>query len=178
MNLKLKHKILLLTLSALFAVLLGAVSQIAILTPVGVPITLQVAAVALCGYVLGAKWGTASVAVYILLGAVGVPVFSGFKGGIHNLFGLTGGFIPGFLVLALLCGLSVKAKPIIKILLGVFGVGITHILGVLQFSFVSKTGILESFLAVSLPYILKDILLIFAAVLLSKYIAKYLKERI
>ena len=73
-------------LAALFTAVIAVLSQTAIPTPFDVPLTLQTFAVALCGYTLGIKWGVASVAAYILLGAVGVPVFSGFKGGAQVLF--------------------------------------------------------------------------------------------
>ena len=76
-----------------------------ITVPVGaVPVTLQTMAVCLAAGLLGAKRGTAAVLVYILLGAVGVPVFAGFKGGIGVLLGATGGYIIGFIFTALLTG--------------------------------------------------------------------------
>ena len=92
-----KKRILNITFAALFTAITAALSQAAIPTPFGVPLTLQTFAVALCGYVLGIKWGLASIITYILLGVFGVPVFSGFKGGAQVLFGATGGFIFGFL---------------------------------------------------------------------------------
>ena len=82
----------------MFSALIAVCSWISI--PTAVPFTLQTFAVfcALC--LLGGKRGFFSVLVYILLGAVGVPVFSGFKGGFGVLLGVTGGYIIGFLVLA------------------------------------------------------------------------------
>lgn len=84
----------------MFAAVLAVLSQISIPMPSGVPITLQTFAVALAGVVLAWKLGTASVLVYILLGAVGVPVFAGFTGGAQALVNYTGGFIWGFLGMA------------------------------------------------------------------------------
>ena len=100
------------TLAALFAAVITVCSQISIPMPSGVPITLQTFAIALCGYVLGWQLSLVSVAVWMLLGAAGVPVFSNFHGGIGVLLGMTGGFIFGFLPFAALCGLHFKAPPV------------------------------------------------------------------
>ena len=64
-------------LTGMFAAVLAALSQIQIPMPSGVPVTLQTFAVALTGYVLGWQYGLASTAIYILLGAIGLPVFAG-----------------------------------------------------------------------------------------------------
>lgn len=86
---------------ALFAVVMAVCSWISI--PIlEVPYTLQTFAVFLAVGVLGGKRGTLAVLVYILLGAVGVPVFAGFTGGLGYLLGNTGGYIIGFLFTALL----------------------------------------------------------------------------
>lgn len=171
-----KFKIILMAFSALFSAVTAVISQIFILTPAGVPLTFQSFAIALCGYVLGAKCGTAAVGVYILMGTVGLPVFSGFKGGIYNLFGVTGGFLFGFLLLSLLCGMAAKKeKAFIKILYGLAGLVFCHLLGILQFCFISKTGFLEGFITVSLLYIPKDVILVATASVLSKYIKKKIK---
>lgn len=66
----------------MFAAFLAVMSQISLPMPTGVPITIQVFAVALVGVVLGWKLGLAAVVVYILIGAVGAPVFANFQGGI------------------------------------------------------------------------------------------------
>lgn len=81
---------------AVFAVIIAICAWICI--PAAVPFTLQTFGVFLTLVVLGGKRGTLAVLVYILLGMVGVPVFSGFKGGIGSLFGSTGGYILGFLL--------------------------------------------------------------------------------
>ena len=79
----------------LFAVVIAICSWISI--PTVVPFTLQTFAIFLAVTVLGGKRGTLSVIVYVLLGAVGLPVFSGFKGGIGALLNTTGGYIIGFI---------------------------------------------------------------------------------
>lgn len=85
---------------AVFAALMAVCSWISI--PTMVPFTLQTFGVFLAVCLLGGKRGTLSVLVYILLGAVGLPVFAGFSGGISSLLGSTGGYIIGFLFSALI----------------------------------------------------------------------------
>ncbi len=85
---------------AIMAVVIAICSWISI--PTTVPFTLQTFAVFLAVGVLGGRRGTFAVLVFILLGAVGVPVFAGFQGGIGVLLGTTGGYIIGFLLSALL----------------------------------------------------------------------------
>ena len=88
------------TLCAFFAALTAVCAWIGI--PLGDTVfTLQTLAVFLTLGLLGGKWGTVSILIYLLLGAVGVPVFSGFRGGIGHLLSPTGGFLWGFLCTAL-----------------------------------------------------------------------------
>ena len=87
------------TYIAIFAALMAICAWISI--PAPVPFTLQTFAVFAAVGMLGGKRGTIAVAVYILLGAVGLPVFSGFAGGPGALLGMTGGYIVGFLAAAL-----------------------------------------------------------------------------
>lgn len=138
-----------LVLVAFFAALLAVLSQLSLPLPSGVPVTLQTFAVALCGYVLGARRAALAVGVYLLLGAIGLPVFAGFMGGIGVFAGVTGGFLWGFLALAALCG---AGRP----LLGIAGLAACHALGVAQFTIVTGTPVDGSFALVSLPYLLKD----------------------
>lgn len=92
-----------LALSALFAVLLSAFSLLTVpLSPV--PITLQVFMVFLIVNLLGSYYGTISILLYLLLGAVGIPVFAGFSGGIPVLLGPTGGYLFAFPLCALFGG--------------------------------------------------------------------------
>lgn len=77
-----------------------------------VPLSLASFAVYMAGAVLGAKRGTAAVALYLLIGIAGVPVFSGFAGGFQKLAGVTGGYLLGYLPCAFLSGLGAeKAAP-------------------------------------------------------------------
>ena len=168
-----KQNIKPLIFAALFTAVICVFSQIAVPTPV-LPVTLQIFGVCLCGYLLGARLSLLSVLCYILLGAVGLPVFHSFQGGAQHLLSLSGGFIFGFLPLTLCCGIFNKSKSdLLKITFGVIGVLACHVTGVLQFCLVSENGILESFLVASFPYLLKDIPLC----VLAYYIAKLLKRK-
>lgn len=141
----------------MFAAVLAVLSQISIPMPSGVPVTLQTFAVALTGVVLAWKLGTASTVVYTLLGAVGVPVFAGFSGGAQVLVNHTGGFIWGFIVMTLLCGIGIQIKnKALQIVVGLAGLAVCHVFGIVQFMFVMKMGLVESFLLASAPYLIKD----------------------
>src|SRR5699024_9633322 len=86
-----------LVLCALFAALTAVCSQIALPMPWGVPINLAIFAVCLSGSLLGPVRGMASMAVYVALAAVGVPVLAGFQGGPAAIFGKTGGYVIGYM---------------------------------------------------------------------------------
>ena len=132
-------------ITGMFAAVIAVLAQVALPMPSGVPVTLQTFAIALTGVVLGAKLGMAAAGVYILLGAVGVPVFSGFAGGLGILFGKSGGFIWGFLFLALLCGLGCQIKnKVVGWGLGIVGLAVCHLLGIFQFMVLMKMGFAES----------------------------------
>ena len=91
---------------AMLTAVTSVLSIMQIPTPWGVPFTLQTAAVALSGYVLGEKYGTISTILYVLLGTIGVPVFAGMSAGPGVLFGATGGYIFGFIFMTFLCGVG------------------------------------------------------------------------
>ena len=124
-----------LVLTGMMTAVVCVLSILEIPMPTGVPITLQTFALALCGYLLGWKKGFLAALLYLLLGAAGVPVFSGMSGGIQVMLGLTGGFIWGFPVLAALSGLgSGKKNAVSAVAFGVLGLAAVHLLGSFQFS--------------------------------------------
>ena len=96
-------KIYHLTMTAVMAAVICVLSPLVI--PIGpVPITLANLAMYLSLYLLGGKRGTASCLVYVLIGMAGVPVFAGFTGGAAKLFGPTGGYIVGYLLMVMIAG--------------------------------------------------------------------------
>lgn len=135
-----------------------------ITVPVGaIPFTLQTLAVCVTAGLFGAKRGTAAVAVYILIGAAGVPVFSGFKGGIGVLAGATGGYIIGFILSAFITGiLCEKTKKLPLIFASMLaGTTVCYLFGTLWFMTVySKNAEISFTKALSLcvvPFIIPDI---------------------
>ncbi len=92
---------------AVMAALICVAAPFTVPMPGLVPISLATFAIYLAGGILGAKKGTLAVLIYVLIGAVGLPVFSGAKGGFEALFGVTGGYIIGYIPCALLSGLFV-----------------------------------------------------------------------
>ena len=89
------------TLSSLFAALLAVCAWICIpISDIG--ITMQTFGISLVLLLLGGKWGSISIGIYLMLGAAGLPVFSGFRGGLGMLAGVTGGYLWGFLVSGLI----------------------------------------------------------------------------
>ncbi|WP_107841711.1 biotin transporter BioY [Metasolibacillus meyeri] len=94
-------------LAALGAAIIAMLAQVAIPVP-PVPFTGQTLAIGLVATILGPRLGTLAVAVYLLLGAVGLPVFANFSGGFAKLVGPTGGYLIGFLPAAYLTGLYLE----------------------------------------------------------------------
>lgn len=169
--------------AGLFAAVLAVLSQLAIPMPGAVPLTLQTFGVALCAYVLGWKLGTLSYLVYFLLGLAGVPVFSNFTGGIGKLFGPTGGFLLGFFLLSVGCGLFThyrrtyrmrKNEQTHSLLCGILGLLFCHLLGILHVTLLTKSSFVGSFLLVSAPYLLKDLISVIIAFFLAKPLRRHI----
>ena len=160
-------------LCGLFAALMAICSWIAI--PASVPFTLQTFGVFLTVGLLGGKRGTISILVWLLLGAAGLPVFTGFTGGIGHMLGVTGGYIIGFIFTALLMwafekyfGTSVKVLLISMIL----GLIVCYAFGTAWFmvAYARGTGPIGAGAALSMcviPYIVPDLVKIALAALLS-----------
>lgn len=172
-----KKRILKIVLTGVCAALLAVLSQISIPLPTGVPVTLQTFAVAVCGYLLGPVWGTASVLVYLALGAVGLPVLAGFSGGFGYFIGMTGGFLWGFLPMAWLCGLGTKlGNRAAAVALGLGGLAVCHLLGAGQFALVTSMPLPQALLAVSVPYLIKDAVSVVLAYLAAVAVTASLKR--
>lgn len=150
-------------LCAIFAALMCVFSVITIPTGI-IPVTLGLFGIMLTAVILGAKKGTISVAVFILLGVVGFPVFSGFKGGVQVLFGPTGGYIWGYIPMAIVIGLFAsglserKWKAVLKLFLGcIAGTLVCYALGTVQFMALQKMGLVKSLSACVIPFIPFDL---------------------
>ena len=166
---------------ALFACLMAICAWISI--PGLIPFTLQTMGVFLAVGLLGGKRGTVAVLVYILMGAVGLPVFSGFAGGLGKLLGMTGGYIVGFLVSALLMwameALFGSKKWVLPVSM-VVGLIACYAFGTAWFMVVytsSKGAItLGAVLGMCvIPYIIPDAVKIAVALLLTKALKRFVK---
>lgn len=170
-----------LILVSLFAALMAVSAWIAI--PAAVPVTLQTLMVFLAVGLLGGKYGTISVAVYIALGALGLPVFSGFRGGFGALISNTGGYIIGFLGATLIFWLITRffgTKTVTISIAMAAGQLVCYIIGTAWFMVVytQSSGPVTLWSVLSwcvLPFIIPDAVKIAFAVLLTIRIKKHLK---
>lgn len=157
----------------MFAAVLAVISQISLPMPTGVPITIQVFGVALVGAVLGAKLGTMATVVYVLLGAVGLPIFANFHGGISALAGITGGYIWAWPFMTFLCGIHPKvqnktANWAIRIVLALLGLAIVEVIGGIQWHFVGGSMSLSAIAICSLiAFVPKDIVITILALFIA-----------
>lgn len=133
--------------------------------------TLQTFGVFLTLSLLGGKWGTASVLIYLLLGSVGLPVFSGFRGGIGMLLGVTGGYLWGFLLSALGYWLLERFGKLPAMAAGQL---ICYLCGSLWFAFYAGGGIGLILLRCVVPYLIPDAGKIFLALRVSRRLEKHI----
>ena len=165
----------------MFTSLIVVCSQICVPTPV--PFTLQTLAVFLAGGLLGWKRGTLSVAIYILLGIAGVPVFAEFSGGLRVLLGMTGGYIIGFLFTAAAVGFMCEKLGRKLWVLGVsmmIGLAGCYLFGTVWFMLVytqkvEPIGFISALGTCVVPYLLFDIAKIAVAALVVNRLDKIIK---
>ena len=167
-----------LTLTAVMAAVICVLGPISIAIPVSpVPISLGSMAVYLAVTVLGMKLGTLSCLIYLMLGLVGLPVFAGYTGGADKLFGPTGGYLIGYLFLALIAGAFVgrftenKWKNIAFAALGmVLGTVVLYILGTAWLAYSAGMDFQAALWAGVIPFIPGDLVKMVIAVLLGSVI--------
>lgn len=161
-----------LILCALFAALTAICSMIVIPLPfTPVPINLATLSVFLAGGLLGARGGAVSQIVYVILGAVGLPVFAGFTGGFGIITGPTGGYIVGYVAAAWLVGLMTEKlghgyyKSIVSM---IAGLAVCYTLGTLWFMHITSTGLAAALMMCVAPFLLGDAIKIAAGSILIK----------
>ncbi|MBQ6151023.1 MAG: biotin transporter BioY [Mogibacterium sp.] len=167
---------------AICAALMAVCSWISI--PAAVPFTMQTFGVFLAVGLLGGRNGTLAVVIYLLLGAVGLPVFSGFAGGIGHLFGATGGYIIGFVFSALFMWLmeSLFGKSMkVLVLSMVAGLLICYAFGTAWFVVVytkntESIGVMTALAWCVFPYIIPDALKIVLAAGLTRRLRPLIKR--
>ncbi|GAB6189117.1 biotin transporter BioY [Marinitoga arctica] len=159
-----KNKI---SLLGLFTAFLIVTSWIKIPTPFGVPFTLQVFGVMLTIYFIK-KESWKPVLIYILLGALGIPVFAGFAGGVSVILGPTGGYIIGFLIATL-----VSYIPFNEIIKGFLAIMIIYVFGVSGLMIKLDLSLIKAIKIGFLPFILFDSLKVILAYYTYKLTKKY-----
>lgn len=158
-----------LMLSALFTAAIAVCSQLMIPLPM-VPINLALLAVYLCGAVLPPLYSTLSVAAFLLLGMVGVPVFAGLKGGVGALFGMTGGYLLGYLLCVLIIGfLRNRLLPTLWGRVAMFsaGLAVCYALGTVWFMAVTGHSLSKSLALCVWPFLPGDAVKIALAAVLT-----------
>lgn len=173
-----------LALIALFTGLMAVCAWISVPVPAPfVQFTMQTFAIFAAMLTLGGKRGTYAVIAYLLLGAVGVPVFSNFRGGLGVLLGTTGGYILGFFFTALLYWLITanlgESLPV-KIAAGVAGMVICYVFGTAWYLILyamtgSPMGLMTALGYCVFPFIIPDMIKLAIAVLLSQRMRKYVR---
>lgn len=164
-----RKRTLTITMCALFTALTAVCSQIQIPLP-QIPINLALFAVGMAGAILGAGYGALSMTAYVLLGAVGVPVFAGFKGGLAALTGATGGYIIGYIVCAWLVGFIIRHTNdkiytmIIAMIIGFFA---CYVFGTAWYMMVSGNPLKVSLTYCVLPFLPGDAIKAILASLVS-----------
>ena len=172
-----------LVLTAIGVTLIVVCSWITI--PFTVPFTLQTFAVFAVLLIFGGKRGTAAIAVYVLMGAVGIPVFSGFAGGFSVLLGNTGGYIIGFILMGILYWVLTGVageKLTVKVTALFLGLLVCYAFGTAWFMYLymKNTGSVGLMTVLSwcvFPFIIPDLVKLGTAVLVSKRIEPVMKRQ-
>lgn len=144
-----------------------------------VPLSLATLALYFCTYLLGMRRALLCCSAYMILGCVGLPVFSGFTGGISRLIGPTGGYFWGYFAIILLQGTAIKLFPRSKaaFVFGmVSGTALCYALGTAWLCFVQQIDILSGLFAGVIPFLPGDALKMAAAYLLAPVICRRLEN--
>jgi len=168
-------------LTAMLTAVMAVCSWISV--PAEIPFTLQTFAVFCAVGLLGGRNGLFSILVYILLGAIGIPVFAGPSGGIGIILGNTGGYIVGFVFIALICWLTEKlfgSGLIVRIISMLIGLAVMYAFGTAWYIFLytKNTGdvsLIQVMKWCVTPFVIPDLLKLALAVVLTDRIKKYAK---
>ena len=172
-----KTKIL--TATALGTALICILSPFSIAIPISpVPVSLSILAIYIAVYALGMKWGLAATALYLLIGLVGIPVFSGFSGGAGKLLGPTGGYLIGYLAVALISGFFIDRweKRLFHAAGMVFGTLCCYMLGTVWLAHTAGMDLRAALGAGVIPFLPADAVKVAAAVLIGPKLRNTLKR--
>ena len=176
MILKNNHLKMLFT-SAIGAALTAVLAQLTIPFPI-VPSTAQPLAIGLLGTVLGKKYGFIAAGLYVLMGAIGIPVFAGMNGGIGVIFGQTGGYILTFPIAAFLIGYYIEKigdQPVHVMTANLIGTALILIIGTIRMRFVIEVSWAAAFGFGIAPFIITQPIQAIVAALIGRKINHQLK---
>lgn len=169
------------TMVALVTAALCIISPFSIPIPISpIPITMALYAIYLGSIILGKARGVMSTLIYLLLGMVGLPVFTGFSGGLQKLAGPTGGYLIGYIFLAFFTGLFVEKYPgrlRMYFLGGVIGLVFCYAFGTAWFLFQYDVGVQAALVMCVLPYIPFDLVKLILAILVGQQVRKALEKQ-
>jgi len=152
---------------AIFTAVISAMAPFTIPFPL-VPLSMQTFAVPLAGAVLGAKKGTIAVIVYLILGAIGIPVFTGFTGGFGLFLGPTGGYLWSFPIFAFVVGFAADKGNRLWLALGlIVGAAITLTMGMIQLASWASLDMRAAFMAGVFPFIIPELIKIFMVFIIA-----------
>lgn len=161
---------------ALMAAVTAVAAQIAVPLPFsGVPFTMQVLAVVLSGLLLGPRYGALAMGVYLLVGAVGVPVFAQFQGGIGHILTPTGGYLVSYPIAAALSGLAAHAAAnavrsralAFSFVAGTAGLAVIYAFGATWLMVVSQLPLAVALAQGVLPFVVLDLIKVGLAALVA-----------
>ena len=164
------------TMTALMAAVTCILAPLSI--PIGpVPISFTNLAIYLSLSLLVWKKGTISYLIYLLLGLVGLPVFSGFTGGPSKLAGPTGGYIIGFIVMAVIAGLVIDncRKPWIQLIGMIVGTIVCYLFGPIWFCLVANYTFKAALAVCVIPFIPADLVKMIIAMIIGPMIKKRIR---
>jgi biotin transport system substrate-specific component len=164
--------------AALITALMAATGWVSL--PLGtVPVTLQTMCVALAALLLPAGWAAASMALYVVLGAVGVPVFAGGEAGLGVVLGPTGGYLIGFIVAAGIASFvresthSAKAPQLLAdIMAGIILLAVIYIIGTAWLAYALHLTLAKAVMAGVVPFVLGDAAKVGVAIMLAAAVRK------
>ena len=169
-----------LALVGLMAAVIGVFGPLVLPLPFSpVPISLASFAVYFSAYVLGKRGGTLSCMIYLFIGLMGVPVFSGFSAGPGKLLGPTGGYLIGYLFMAWLCGFFAEKWPhkaLLQFVGMVLGTLACYVLGTIWLSFQADLSFQAALAAGVFPFIPGDLVKIIVSMIVGKQIRRRLQK--
>jgi biotin transport system substrate-specific component len=174
------EKLQMVVLASLMAALTAVGAYIHV--PIGpVPIVLSTLFVILSGLLLGSRWGPASMGLYLLVGAIGMPVFAGGKGGLAHFFGPTGGYLFGYVLASWITGFVSERSGgllLLDILAVVIGSFVIYGLGVPWLKLVTQMSWTKTLMVGMVPFLIGDAIKAPVAIILVRSVRPILKRQL